>query len=306
MKYRLILNPSSRSGRGQKQWELWHRSLRETGVDYESLVTKKAGDAFHFARGTQGECTVVAVGGDGTINEVLDGIMQSGNPELRMGVLYAGTSPDFCRFHHIPVDFQEALDALLKGNTTRVDVCRIRYRDREGTELTAHFGCSSNIGMGASVARYANRIRRYLGDSIGTGAAVLKTVFSCRPPDLDLVVDTEQVSLTQVNNLSVIKNPYLASGLKLDLDISPDDGNMWVMGLCGKDRLRMTWLLPRCYTGSIVHVPGVYLKKVRTVRIASPNPCEVEFDGDPRGCLPVKIEMLYRALQLTGAFYERE
>ncbi|HVN98225.1 MAG TPA: diacylglycerol kinase family protein [Syntrophorhabdaceae bacterium] len=305
MKYRLVMNPSSRSGRGVRLWEAWRDRLARALIPYESFVTEKQGDACRLARECEGESVVVAVGGDGTINEVLDGILQSGNPGLQMGVLYAGTSPDFCRFQRIPVDCEEALDTLLKGNITEVDVCRIRYTDEKGNNITAHFGCSSNIGMGAAVARSANQMRRSLGDTLGTGAALLKTIFSSRPADLDMIIDGEPVSLAKVNNLSVIKNPYLASGLKLDLSVRPDDGNLWVMGLYGKSRSGFLRLLPGWYTGSVVRYPGIYLRKMRTIKVTAAPRQEIEFDGDPRGRLPAEIELLPKALRLRGASYER-
>ncbi|RPI79130.1 MAG: hypothetical protein EHM45_04075 [Desulfobacteraceae bacterium] len=301
MRYRLILNPSSRSGRGQKHWEFWKQGLQKARVDYETFITQSAGEAFQLARDAEGECVVTAVGGDGTINEVLDGILQSGNPGLQMGVLYAGTSPDFCRFHGIPVDYAQALDVLLNKKTRLVDACRIRYYGEGGKHLLAHFGCSCNIGMGASIARFANRLRRRLGDKLGTGAAVMKTVFSYRPLDLELRADGEPLSLPKVNNLCVIKNPYLASGLKLELDVKPDDGNLWLMGLYGKSKIGMSLLFPRFYTGSIVHRPEVYLQKCQKVEVYAAETQEIEFDGDPHGYLPVEIELLPKAVRLKGS-----
>ena len=98
----LIQNPGSRSGRGRSLWEPWTRGLLEAGVPFNTVVTKAPGHARRLAREKVGYDTVVAVGGDGTINEVMDGILTSRRPHRAMGVLYAGTSPDFCRFHGIP------------------------------------------------------------------------------------------------------------------------------------------------------------------------------------------------------------
>lgn len=303
MTYLLIMNPGSRAGRGRRLWESWDYRLRKSGAEFECVYTDGVGHAVELARDAKSD-VVVAVGGDGTINEVLDGIIQSGNPNLAMGVLYSGTSPDFCRFHGIPVDPDRAMDALLSRNARKVDVARITYHTANGADLTAHFGCSCNIGMGASIARFANKWRRYLGDSAGTGAGVLSTIARNARVDLNLEIDGATQSLTAVNNLTIAKNPYIASGLKLQLDLRPDDGKLAVVGMHGKGRLGILGLLPGFYSGAVTAAKGVFATECSSVMITSENPQEIEFDGDPRGYLPVRIEILPKALNLIGGSNE--
>ena len=305
MKALLIMNPGSRSGRATGLWRGWEDGLKNAGVRFTSVQTKGLGHAFELARSAADCDTVVAVGGDGTVNEVLDGMIQSGNPDLRMGVLYSGTSPDFCRFHGIPTDPKSALRVLLAEKSRRVDAARITYRDNVGAERVAHFGCSCNIGMGASVARRSNRWRRFLGDKLGTAAAVLRTLMANRLVNLDLEIDGETRHLPKTNNLSMAKNPYLASGLKLNLELRPDDGQMWLVGIHGKSRIGMCRILPGFYSGSVAGAPDVFLKSCRRVTVRSQAPQEIEFDGDPRGFLPVHIEVLPKTLNLIGGSDER-
>lgn len=298
------MNPSSRSGRGRRLWEYWKLGLSQAGVEYEIDETRGPGDGRILAEKTTGNCVVVAVGGDGTINEVLDGVVRSGNPGLRMGVLYAGTSPDFCRFHKIPIEPSEALDTLLNGRTVRVDVGSIEYRDGQDRICLAHFGCSCNIGMGAAVARGANNIRSYLGDVLGTAMSVIGTLLTYRPYDLRLLVDGKPVMMEKINNLSVIKNPYIASGLKVGLDVGPSDGALWLLGMRGKGILEMVGLLPRYYTGTIIRHPDVVLRRCNTIEMNAEGAREVEFDGDPRGYLPARITLKPGALPLLVGKHE--
>ncbi len=298
------MNPGSRSGKGQRLWQHWETALQAAGADYTCSYTKGIGHAVSLARESQAS-TVVAVGGDGTINEVLDGVMQSGNPELQMGVLYSGTSPDFCRFHGIPIEPQKAVAALLVGHVRKVDVARIEYHDVEGKAVTAHFGCSCNIGMGASVARYANMWRRYLGDILGTGAGVIRTIATNARLDTELEIDDVPQQLSAVNHLTVAKNPYIASGLKVDVDLKPDDGKLVLIGIHGKSRLGILAMVPSFYSGSVANVRGVILTEAHTVCIRAKGAQEIEFDGDPRGYLPAQITLLPKALSLIGGQDER-
>ena len=295
---KLIMNPGSRSGKSRKLWKVWESGLRSEGLAFESIVTGGLGDAFRICRQLTGEDTAVAVGGDGTINEVLDGVVQSGNPRLKMGVLYSGTSPDFCRFHGIPTNPEKALRCLIAGNVKRVDVARIEYSLENGKKCTAHFGCGCNIGLGASVARSANQMRRFLGDCLGTGLAAVKAIMKSDPVDLDLDIDGVHRSFAKVNNISILKSPYIASGLKLNVDLKPDDGRLMLAALSGLSRRGLCSVLPGFYTGNAVDSQAVSLTQCERVSIRAAGRQEIEFDGDPRCCLPAAIQILPKALTL--------
>jgi diacylglycerol kinase family enzyme len=300
MKCLLIMNPGSRSGRSQKLWRFWEAGLAAAGVECERVVTEKPGHAIEIARTATGIDAVVAVGGDGTINEVLDGIMQNPNRTLAMGVLYSGTSPDFCRFHRIPTEPGQALAALLRHQPRPVDVVRIDYHDASGQPLTAHLGCGCNIGLGAEIAAVANRIRRHLGDMPGTGIATLRAILRCQRRQLRCEIDGESVQLDEVNNLSILKNPFIASGLKLKLDLRPDDGRMFAVGLKRKSRLGLLGTLPSFYTGNAVASGDLWIRQCTRITISAGQHQEIEFDGDPRGFLPATLCLMPQALNLIG------
>ncbi len=301
MKALLIMNPGSRSGRGKKLWSFWESSLKAKGLAFDSAITTGPGHGIELAAGAKDYDRVVAVGGDGTINEVLDGIIQSGRPDLRMGILYSGTSPDFCKFHNIPTSPLEAIDALVAGSSRKVDVGRITYSRESGERITAHFGCSVNVGLGASVARTSNLLRRFTGDRLGTCSAVIYSVVSTRPVDLEIIVDGSSQLLRGVNNLSVLKNPFLASGLRLNLDLRVDDGNLVLFALHGRNRMSVLSVLPGFYSGKAVDRDDVLIRTCSKLTIRSSGRTEIEFDGDPRGILPAEIEVLPRTLNLIGA-----
>ncbi len=294
------MNPGARAGRGRRLWARWQEGLRAAGVAFACALTERPGDAAALACAAADADTVVAVGGDGTINGVLDGVVRSGRADLRMGVLYAGTSPDFCRFHGIPVEPERALAALLAGRVRRVDVARIACRDARGESLDAHFGCGCNVGLGAVVARFANGARPFLGDGLGTGLGVVRAILRMRPADLELEIDGEPCRLAGVNNLSVLKSPHIASGLRLDVELRPDDGRLCLVAVQGRSRAGLCRLLPGFYSGAAARADGVLVRSCARVRIRSRAAGEVEFDGDPRGALPAAIEVLPGALALIG------
>ena len=309
MTLRLIMNPTSRSGRGRRRWAAWEKALKQSGADFECCVTSGPGDAAQLVGNANPGDTVVAVGGDGTISEVIDGMVRSGIPDLKLGILYAGTSPDFCRFHHIPVEPDAALQTLLQGNAQPIDVVQIDYavadgRDSRPYPTTAVFGCGSNIGLGAAAADFANRHRRYFGDTLGTGLGVINAIAKSSPVDMTLEIDGEEIQLPKVRHLAILKNPHIASGLKLNLDLRPDDGQLVAAAIHGVNRRSLIRLLPGFYSGAAAESPSVFIRRAAHIRVHAPSPVSVEFDGDARGFLPAELHLLPKAIHLIGASHD--
>jgi len=300
MKALLIMNPGSRSGKGGNTWPFWESSLKKKGIIFDSVTTENSGSATELARNAVNYDTAVAVGGDGTINGVLDGVIQSGRKDFRMGILYSGTSPDFCQFHGIPTSPSAAVEALANGQSRRVDVAEIVYKGIDCETIISHFGCGSNIGLGPEVARVSNRLRKLTGDTLGTCLALIRAISVMKPMDLDLKVDGLSLSHSGVNNLSILKNPYIASGLRLNLDLSVDDGKLALFIVQGKSRLSIFSVLPGFYSGKAVKRKDMFCQVCSHVTIACSEEREIEFDGDPKGFLPVEIKILPKALNLIG------
>lgn len=240
------------------------------------------------------EPVVVAVGGDGTISEVMDGALQSPIPKT-MGVLYAGTSPDFCRFHRIPFSNPAAaLDVLLQAHTRTIDAVRMTRTDSP----TAHFACGCNVGLGARVAAFANAHRRHLGDAPGTALGLLLAVLNQQRFTAHLMLDGAPFTFTGVNHILILKNPHIASGLKLNLPRTPDDGHLTVLVLHGLSRLALLRLIPAFYSGHAVNNPALFRRNCQTLTLVTEPRQAVEVDGDPRGETPFEIQLLPRVLPL--------
>jgi diacylglycerol kinase family enzyme len=307
----LVINPGSRNGHSQEVAALY-RKLLAAGVGKERVAfdychTGSLEDARTLARHalTDGYDTIVAVGGDGTINRVVSAFVDSMADEgqaARLGILYSGTSPDFCRFHGIPTDPVAAVEALRRGVSRAIDVCRITHQDSSGRTRVDAFACSANIGLGAGIAARANRLRPRLGDLAGTLLASVITIAGRGPQRVRLTVDGEEIAIGPALNITVGKNPHIASGLKLDAKVTAADGRLFVFAICRIGRAGLLRALPRIYSGSIARDPRFVLRYARCVRV---EPLEgtlrTEFDGDPAGWCPAEIRVIPKAVRLIGA-----
>jgi diacylglycerol kinase family enzyme len=296
----LIANPSSRAGKGKSLWTGWERSLRERGIShvwYETASLDDCGERAFLA--CRAGATPVAVGGDGTINAVADGVLRAGG-QTSMGVLYAGTSPDFCRFHGIPADGGRALDALLAGRAAQVDAAAVSFADSRGAAASGHFVCACNIGLGSATAAFANRWRKILGDGPGTGLGLVRAMLRHRPFACRIDVDGESFAFQRANHIMILKSPYIASGLRVTPGPEPADGGLLALVIHDKNPAALLALLPAAYAGTLAERSGVFARRCAAVRVETTPAQPVEFDGDARGTGPVSIRVLPGVLSLIA------
>ena len=276
-RFLVLANPSSHGGRSGRILSL----LRELLSEGEFVVLKNIEEASRLAREATGYEAVVACGGDGTVNAVARGVLANRDNALKFGVLYTGTSPDFCREHGIPTDAEEAVAVLRAGEVREIPV------------LTANgdsFFCSMNLGMGAMVAATANRLRPLLGDALGTLWSVLREVLHGRRYDVQ--VNGEKIC--NVAHAFVTRMPRIAGGLKVALPpLADDEYALWFARDVSRfGCLRIVWNLYR----------GNPCGEIRVLRgkttFASVNHVALEYDGDPHGALPVAVGFAPRRLRL--------
>lgn len=302
-----LLNPASRGGRGRRVWRVLRdvpEQRRAVSSDPAELLTRAEADAAP---------RLVAVGGDGTINLALNAAMRR-SPRPRLGVLYAGTSPDFCRFHGLPVEPRAALAVLRRGVSRPIDLCRVeplspsqpsepsgpsdpqtlRPSDPSTRGEAAWFACAANIGLGPAVAAAANRLRPRLGDALGTFAALLGALRRARRFDARLAFDDgSRAELRGLLHLAVLKSDAIASGIRLGVPAAPRDGFLHVVAAA---RLGAADL-PRIYRGGLPR--GAFVRRARAVAIETDPPLPLEWDGDPAPLrTPVRVSCERGALEL--------
>lgn len=275
MKYLVLVNPFSHGGRALKIWRGYAALL----TNHDAVMLENIEQARTLAAEASGYDAVVACGGDGTVNAVGDGVLNNPDPKLKFGVLYAGTSPDFCRFHGIPFAGPDAVEALKGGFVRNIPVlCANGHA----------FFCSCNLGMGAAVAHDANAWRPFLGDGPGTFCAAVRNILRARRRDYTLNGEP----LTECSHLLITRMPYIAGGLHLALPMLNDDEYaVWFL----RNVRWCDWsgILRRLYRGKTC---GEF-RILRGESIIT-GPGKIEYDGDPHGEMPLEISFSARKLHL--------
>jgi diacylglycerol kinase (ATP) len=310
-KTHIIYNPGAKSGANDDLLSTILIQLKEGRCNCSYTITRNLEDA-HLASiiaNREGFETIIAVGGDGTINRVINGFYDENGKrasQAKLGVIHTGTSPDFCKSYAIPTKVRAAIDCILKAKTTSIQVGKIslaktfhpEYHTQTVTSnsdfITRYFACCANIGLGASLARYANQgIRKYMGDFLGTFVSLIRVLIEYKPASFTIVLDDRQTSIENIFNIAIGRTGYIASGIKIKNDLKENDDRFYTLVVKNLRLSKIPLCLRKIYSGKTIQNSDYfdldYHKKIEIFGNKY-NP-EVEFDGDPAGFLPCKIEM---------------
>ena len=305
MRYCFIINPTAKSGNGKKSWIFLESIIKSKNIEFDVTYSEYKTHAIELAQIATKKYydVVVAVGGDGTINEILRGIMNA-SPHVaqlpKLGIIYTGTSPDICKFHKIPITPEESINTLLNDKFEYVDIGMIEHSTNKKHSLKSYFLCSVNLGIGAAVADGSNTgLRKYLGDFFGTLISIIKSFLFFEKADFPCLIDEKKEVIKKAINITIGKNPHIASGLKVDINITPTDGLMYLCAITQFGPLSFLMNLPKLYTGKFIHHKYNFCRLIKSFECqhvpTSPN---VEYDGDPQGILPCKIKLLENAIRI--------
>jgi YegS/Rv2252/BmrU family lipid kinase len=302
----VVVNPASAGGRTRRQWSDVATRLLSSGVDFETYMTRGPGDATASVRNAlrSGFGRVVSMGGDGTLNEVINGFFDvDGTPlgsEVPLGVIPSGTGGDFRKTAGIAKRPLDAVSAIAGGRTRRIDAGRIDYANGS----LRHFVNIADCGLGGEVVARVNRSRFKGGGVRGTAVflwqslAVLST-FDAQP--VRVHVDDDVVE-ERANSVVVANGQYFGAGMHIAPQASLDDGLFDVVVIAAQGGLAALRGLPRVYRGRHLSEPGVTLRRGARVRVESlGRPLLFDVEGEQVGATPATVTCLPGALTLCVA-----
>ena len=291
----VILNPAAGQGRAERAWPDLAPRLRALGVAFTQAVTCGPGDATALAREATagGAGRIIVAGGDGTLNEVINGCVQAGaagGPLPTLALLPIGTGADFARGLGITSP-ASALRALQRGRPRAIDLGRVAYRDEAGREAERAFINVADFGLGPDASAALARGPRRLGQGAYLVAA-LRAIADYRQALVRLTVDDHPFYAGASGILAVGNSPYFGGGMAIAPKARPDDGLLDVVVLGAADRRTLAGtLLPRVYAGTHLRHPAVHFARGSTVTIEADPPLPLEVDGEIVGTTPARFAL---------------
>jgi diacylglycerol kinase (ATP) len=254
------------------------------------VLSEFPGHLAQAAAAAEGSLLVV-IGGDGTVNEVANGVAET---DAEIAVLPSGTGQDFGRTHGIPSDFAGAVRVALDGETRTIDLGRVELE----SGAARFFANVGSAGMSGAVARRANAMTKALGGRATFFYALTREFLAWQ--NTRVVVELENGVRREgaMHDVIVANGHWHGGGMKLAPDAEQDDGLFDVVFIGDVNKLDFLTTAPKLYSGRYLSHPKVELLRSASVAISAAEPLPLEVDGEPIGATPARFEVVPSALRL--------
>jgi YegS/Rv2252/BmrU family lipid kinase len=290
------VNPAAESGAVGRRWpELAHRAAG-LGLQGDTLLSERPGHLGELAREAieDGASLVVAVGGDGTVNEVAQGLA---GKQAELAIIPRGTGWDFARTYGIPRRLEDAVAVALEGHVRAIDLGRASYRRWDGREAESYFANIASAGMSGVIAKRANETSKALGGKVSYAWATLAVFARWQNDEVLVQVDGERRS-GRMHDVVVANGRYFGGGMMICPHAEPDDGLFDVLLIGDLTKRDLLLTLPKTYRGRHLPHPKAELLRGTVVTVDAPEPLPVELDGEQPGTTPARFEIVPQALRL--------
>lgn len=306
--FHIIVNPASSSGRGKSKWDKLESRFKQGGIPYKVHFSSSTNTVEKICRELTSrgeECNLVVLGGDGTMNAVVNGIQDFDN--TRVGFIQTGSGNDLVKGLGVKKNKSDLIDSILRGETVReCDIGRVTYHDRSSlldpfthkpigeppqsagasSESVRLFNISAGMGFDAAVCQRAdssslksllNAIR--MGKLIYISEAV-HMIFASPMVGMKITCDGHQTFRPRTLFAVVMNTCYEGGGFKFCPDATSSDGILNLFGAGDLNRMNFFRIFPTAYDGNHLRFKGLFTDKGRSITIQSAVPLWVHTDGE--------------------------
>lgn len=302
----IVVNPNSANASTRKQWPEMENTIRESIGPFDWKFTESQGDATPLTREaiSNGYDQIVAVGGDGTNNEVINGFFEGEkqiNPECAFSFICRGTGGDFRKTFGWSTYLPEAIDRIKSSEQRAIDLGHFSYLDHQGQEAWKYFINITSFGIGGLVDHLCNTSSKILGGKISFMLATARALLAYQNQGVRLKVDDSFEEELVINNVAVANGRYFGGGMMVAPEAEPDDGLFDVIILGDLSKLEVVAQSSSIYRGEhltqdkVQHLRG---KKVYAEPLDPENRVLIDMDGEQPGSLPCVFSVLPKVLPL--------
>jgi YegS/Rv2252/BmrU family lipid kinase len=287
MNFKVIANPVAGRGRVDRILPHLRQIFEANNLKYELALTEAPHHATALAReaAQAGWENIIAVGGDGTMNEVLNGVMET---PASMGFIPAGTGNDLARSLNIPFDLKQAVSVFAHGNTTSMDI---------GKDSDGYFSIILGLGFPSDVMHHVNTTKNIFRGSLAITASIIQVVNKLRPYPVHIQLDDRAMDTT-VMGIFILNTRFTGGGLQLAPHAKYDDGLLDVVIMHEMSKMNFLTTLPKAYKGKHLTNPACELFQTKTIKITTAEPMRKLFDGNVYGESPVDAHIIPNALKI--------
>jgi YegS/Rv2252/BmrU family lipid kinase len=306
----VVVNMRSGGGRTRREWKNIHRRL-EAAYPHMSLgITQRRGDATALVRTAlrEGHHEIVAVGGDGTINEAVNGFFDVNGPiapDAVFGFVTSGTGGDFRKTFGIAPGYEAAIARLKSAPAKPVDIGRVNCLTSKGAPTHRYFINIASFGLSGVIVDKVNRARiaKLFGGSFAFAFHSAMGMLGYKNRAVRLRIDGDFDEIDTISTVAIANGQYFGGGMRVAPNAKPDDGLFDVIVMSGTSKSQALADMKLIYTGEHLNNPAVRAfrgAKIMAAPVAETRhrPVPIEVDGESAGRLPATFEILPRALNL--------
>lgn len=295
IKWLVIVNPNAGNGKGKHDWDLISDFLKQEGFSYEVMFTKHKHEAIHFTVDgiASGFRKIITVGGDGTLNEVVNGVFLNKTcptTEIVLGFIPVGTGNDWGRMFGIPLNYEKAIKIIRENKQMLQDVGKVSFFD--GSEKKERYFINiAGLGFESVVVQKTN----YQKDRGRSGKLIylynlLTSLLSYKNTKAEVIIDGVKHD-AEIFSLNVGNGRYCGGGMRQTPHAIPDDGLLDVTVINGIGKFEIIRNLKILYDGSILNHPKIDGYKCKNIKVSSESVIFVEADGESLGHTPAEFSI---------------
>ncbi|MBR5671507.1 MAG: diacylglycerol kinase family lipid kinase [Bacteroidales bacterium] len=300
--WKVIVNPNAGSGRGSREWDEISNLLNAAGIKFSSEFSQFKYNSIDLVKQAyqEGYRKFIAVGGDGTIHEVVSGIMSlnTHDPEVLLAVIPVGTGNDWGREWGVTTDHKQAVDLIAAGHTKIQDLAEV-HSTKNGKENTRFMVNIGGLGFDANVCFKVDSYK----DEGKTGSSLyvrglLRAFFGYTNKRFKVDVDGHRFYEGPVFSTAFGIGKFSGGGMMQTPEALPDDGLLEVTVIKKIPKLKVLFNIKKLYSGDIFTIKQVIHTKAKEVHVETFPTAKVEVDGEAVGFCPVSVTMLPHALRI--------
>ena len=300
----VIANPYAAGGKVGRQWSTIQQQLLEALGPIEFVKTQYPGHGVELANEAvvKGYTTLLSMGGDGTHNEIVNGMMES-SPEpgqLTLGILPAGTGGDFRRLLLHGENIGTSASAIANATPTPIDLGLVRFRSHQGVAKEGYFLNISSFGVSGQVVNLVNNSSKRLGGKATFYLSTLRALLGYEARTVRLQLDENILGEFPITNVLVCNGQFAGGGMHFAPDAKLSDGLLDIIVIKEQTLMRTVALTGKIYKGLHVHEHDVDTYRGATLRadVIGLQPCLLDVDGEQPGVLPAEFVICPKAINL--------
>lgn len=271
-----------------------------TGYDVQFVYTEYAGHAVELAKqaAESNADYVIAAGGDGTTNEVANGIMLSSKRQVKMGLLPYGTGNDFAKTVHVTNNVQTLKKMIETNGVKQIDLGKLNYKNEQGADAQSYFINITDVGLGGYIARKIAGSSKRLGAFVTFQKAIVSTFLTYKHMQVKAVADGFTYQ-GRVLSYIVANGKFFGAGLGIAPDADPTDGQFEIVlgaEISLWDYLTNLGKVRKCE--KIIH-PQMTYHKAKHITIEAPEPLPIDMDGEFIGYTPLTLQVVPAAINFV-------